>query len=213
MKNKAETLFKTDKAIFYYVWDQMMQQNAKSYDLYSDEDGDEVIGDNCQYFGYKAYDEPARCALGFIMNKAIADEYYVEENNAACESVLSVILESNPNWEMTNESVQMVILLQIIHDSLPVDTWNDAFSVFSVLFDADGNFESHKLLGKKIDNDEDTDQVHLPKRTFYYQPMTSCEVISYVTREVNKVRANLFPAEFSEAMVVNHKNDREKENV
>lgn len=213
MKNKAETLLKTDKAIFYYVWDKMMQQNAKSFDVYSDEDGEEMIGDTCQYFGYKAYEEPARCALGFIMNKAIADEYYVEENAAANESVLSVILESNPNWEMTNQSLQMIILLQIIHDGLPVDVWNDAFSVYSELFDAEGNFESHKLIGKKDSTSEDINEISVTNKTFYYKQMTSCEVISYISRQVNKVTANLFPAEFSEAMVVDHENDRQKENV
>lgn len=141
-KHTPATLLKTDRAIFYYVQQEMLKQGLKSLDSYYDEEtGEETEGDECKYFGWSAENDMAvRCAVGFIMNRGLAEDYEVEDKDASDNDVLATVIESNPHWDFKSSSAKMLVVLQTIHDRYPVNEWKPAFEYFQNFFNEAGEF-------------------------------------------------------------------------
>lgn len=175
-KNNAETLLKTDKAIFYYVWQEMKKQGEKSVDTWYDEEtGEEMPGDENKYFGWSAAnDHAARCALGFIMNRGIAEDFDVEDKCAADDDVLSTIIMSNPEWNFTSSSAKLIMLLQLIHDNYPVESWDKAFELYQKDFDENGRFSG--LDDVEYVSDNSLREIHVDDRTITFNSVTQCMV-------------------------------------
>jgi hypothetical protein len=212
MNNNAETLLKTDEAIYYFVWKKMMEQNSKSFDTYYDEDEDEVIGDNCRYFGWSQPEEEARCALGFIMNPIIAENIEVEDKTAEDEDIITCIMKSNPEWKMSSRSIEMVVLLQCIHDRMNVSLWNSAFETYSAYFDKDGNFDINKLKNivvSDIENNSNalvhntTHEIHVDDRTFEFNALNQCAILNYVHEQVQKAKASAGISSLAQQVIFN----------
>lgn len=184
-KNNAETLLKTDKAIFYYVWQEMKKQGEKSVDTWYDEEtGEEMPGDENKYFGWSAAnDHAARCALGFIMNRGIAEDFEVEDKDAADEDVLSTIIMSNPEWNFTSSSAKLVMLLQLIHDNYPVESWDKAFELYQKDFDENGRFIG--LDGIQSDEEFEQTEIRLDKRTITFNTVLGCLVKDSLRYKMN----------------------------
>lgn len=175
-KNNAETLLKTDKAIFYYVWQEMKKQGEKSVDTWYDEEtGEEMPGDENKYFGWSAAnDQAARCALGFIMNRGIAEDFEVEDKCAADDDVLSTIIMSNPEWNFTSSSAKLVMLLQLIHDNYPVESWDKAFELYQKDFDENGRFTG--LDDIEYVSDDSLREINIGERTITFNSVIGCSV-------------------------------------
>lgn len=175
-KNNAETLLKTDKAIFYYVWQEMKKQGEKSVDTWYDEEtGEEMSGDENKYFGWSAAnDHAARCALGFIMNRGIAQDFAVEDKCAADDDVLSTIIMSNPEWNFTSSSAKLVMLLQLIHDNYPVESWDKAFELYQKDFDENGRFTG--LDDVEYVSDDSLREINIGERTITFNSVMGCLV-------------------------------------
>lgn len=174
-KNNAETLLKTDKAIFYYVWQEMKKQGSKSVDTWYDEEtGQEMPGEENKYFGWSTQnDHAARCALGFIMNRGIAEDYDVEDKDAQDDDVIATIIKSNPEWDFTLSSAKLVMLLQLIHDNYSVESWDEAFKMYQKDFDENGKFTGLD----DIDNEEfGSREIHLDKHSIVLKTISACAV-------------------------------------
>lgn len=186
--NNAETLLKTDKAIFYYVWQEMKKQGAKSVDTWFDEEtGEEVPGDENKYFGWSSdNDHAARCALGFIMNRGIAEDYEVEEKDASDNDVLATIIESNPQWDFTSSSAKLVMLLQLIHDQYPVYAWDKAFELYQKDFDENGRFTG--LDGVEHTNDGEV-EIHLENRSVTLNAVSGCAVRDMIRNRMDGINS------------------------
>lgn len=187
--NNAETLLKTDKAIFYYVWQEMKKQGAKSVDIWYDEETDqEMPGDDNKYFGWSSdSDHAARCALGFIMNRGIAEDYEVEDKDASDNDVLATIIESNPEWNFTSSSAKLVMLLQLIHDQYPVYAWDKAFELYQKDFDENGRFTG--LDGVKSGDDSSEIEIHLQNRSVIIDAVSSCAVRDMIRNRMDSVNS------------------------
>lgn len=187
--NNAETLLKTDKAIFYYVWQEMKKQGAKSVDIWYDEETDqEVLGDDNKYFGWSSdSDHAARCALGFIMNRGIAEDYEVEDKDASDNDVLATIIESNPEWNFTSSSAKLVMLLQLIHDQYPVYAWDKAFELYQKDFDENGRFTG--LDGLKSRDDSSEIEIHLQNRSVIIDAVSGCAVRDMIRNRMDSVNS------------------------
>jgi hypothetical protein len=195
-ENNAETLLKTDKAIFYHVWDKMKQQGQKSLDVYYDEEtGEESSGDSCKYFGWvPETDSSARCALGFIMNSSVADEYDVEEKDATDDDVLATIISSNPEWKFTTSSARLVFLLQVIHDQYNVDQWNTAFSSYENFFSEDGAFTGfmeipYQTVEADMAESEifNTREIHVGNKSVVIERLPICKLREHITKSLENV--------------------------
>jgi hypothetical protein len=76
-----------------------------------------------------------KCAAGFL----ISDHLYesdIEHSPASAHYITSLIKESNPKWNYTTNSEDLVVKLQQIHDSTDTSKWNEKFE--SMLEDFDG---------------------------------------------------------------------------
>jgi len=186
--NAAETLLKTDKAIFYYVWQEMKKQNAKSVDTWFDEEtGGEMPGDENKYFGWSSdNNHAARCALGFIMNRGIAEDYDVEEKDASDNDVLATIIESNPEWNFTSSSAKLVMLLQLIHDQYPVYSWNKAFELYQKDFDENGRFTG--LDDMEYVNEGEV-EIHVKNRSLVLDSFPACAVRDMIRNRMDGINS------------------------
>jgi hypothetical protein len=171
----------TDRDIFEYVKQQMINQNRKSMDSYFDEEEDEMIeGDTCQYFGYDYVNEISiRCALGHLMQQEIFNDLSCEETDAFEEDNLKVIAASNVNWQITTKSWMMLCILQRIHDVVDVKQWSSVMNNMTYLFNPDGSFDYNsienkdfkrvwekKTLGESIDEQESKEKFTLDLEDF-----------------------------------------------
>jgi hypothetical protein len=189
MKNtNPETLLKTDKAIFYYVWQEMKKQAAKSVETWFDEEsGEEMPGDDNRYFGWSTQnDHAARCAIGFIMNRGVAEYYDVEDKDALDIDVIATVISSNPEWEFSKSSAELLMLLQIIHDRYPVESWDAAFSYYENNFDSNGKFMLLNLESIK-DIEESTSQaeINLADKTVVVTIPARCKIAKKINEDID----------------------------
>jgi hypothetical protein len=140
----------TDRDIFEYVREKMLEQNQKSMDSYFDEESEEMIeGDTCQYFGFDYENEVTiRCALGHLMKQEIFDDLSHEETDAFEDANLQVIAASNVNWQITTKSWMMLCILQRVHDMVSVSEWPSVMNNMTYLFNPDGSFDYDNIENK-----------------------------------------------------------------
>lgn len=80
----------------------------------------------------------AKCAVGHL----ISDEHYsweIEENDVT-DHVVELIKASNPEWDFSITSVNLVKRLQIIHDNNLVSEWKDQFDQLKTYFTSDQHY-------------------------------------------------------------------------
>ncbi len=138
----------TDRDMFNYIAEQMVNQGVKSQEQWYDEEADMVEdGDSCRYFGYDLRtDTSLKCAVGWIMNEQVFEKYQqesgveLEGTGIATIEPLEVVILSNENWQFTKESWVMLSIMQRIHDNMEPHEWKNVFQNMSYLFNSDGKF-------------------------------------------------------------------------
>lgn len=102
------------------------------------EDGDVSQTDIDSFVSFLSKD--LKCAVGAI----IKDEFYNYdfEGKGIADSldVFRAVQNSNPNWEMSDNSIDMLTTLQNIHDSFGVEQWEDAFLKLRDSFAENGSY-------------------------------------------------------------------------
>lgn len=84
----------------------------------------------------------AKCAVGAII--AVRDSRIIEGSPADDADVIEAVKDSNPDWSITGESIQMLLVLQQIHDRIPVIDWEAEFKKVEKSFTEDGAFDSDR---------------------------------------------------------------------
>lgn len=80
-----------------------------------------------------------KCAVGAI----ISDQHYdydIEESGFDNLLVQEAVEKSNPNWNLKDSSIGMLMILQMIHDVSDVDLWTKNLKESNYEFDDNGNF-------------------------------------------------------------------------
>ena len=109
-----------DKEAFDYVINHLKIQDCKAMNPES--------GDGCQY-RVEEYRDVLKCAVGALIS---VHEYGqdLEDNTVQSSGVVyDAVSNSNPDWVMTDDSVEMLISLQRFHDELEVQNWSWMFDV------------------------------------------------------------------------------------
>lgn len=81
----------------------------------------------------------AKCAVGCL----ISDEFYdpiIEGSDIHDESVVEMVVRSNPNWNITNQSEKLLGRLQGIHDNDLFNSWQSIFEDMSLDFNEEGEY-------------------------------------------------------------------------
>jgi hypothetical protein len=92
------------------------------------------------------------CAAGFLMSDRLYDDYL--EGQTVDSPHIDVIKESNPLWEFTDYSWNMIMALQNLHDQTPPMYWEHNFESLEQFFvdnkfTYEGKMNSFELLFKK----------------------------------------------------------------
>jgi hypothetical protein len=137
----------SDRQAFHHIARGLLKQNAKSREVYYDDDETTYQSDECSYISIDVKSgETTRCAVGWLINE---DHYLPEiEGRPVYDSdVEQVILESTPNWNRTEESMAMLAFAQRVHDSHEVESWQKVLSIAnSRLFSVEeGSFKLNKI--------------------------------------------------------------------
>jgi hypothetical protein len=124
MSKRVDTMIVTDKYIFEYIADKLLAQNARS--MFPDKK-------LCAYRG----DNGMKCAIGHV----IADEHYAMGlEGSGIEGVIDIVKKSNPEWVVTEDSMEMLRLLQNVHDVENPENWGKHFALIADNFQEDGSF-------------------------------------------------------------------------
>lgn len=162
----------SDRDIFNYITQQMLNQGVKSVEQWYDDDAGIIEdGDSCQYFGYDMRTESSlRCAVGWIMNQEIFSAYQ-NQNGVELEGVgistsepLEVVILSNENWQFTKESWVMLSIMQRIHDNAQEEDWEEIFLNMSYLFNSDGKFCPNHVKIDSHGNEIEQQKLYLDSR-------------------------------------------------
>ena len=81
----------------------------------------------------------ANCAIGCLMKEAHYDESF-EGQTISSEDIRISVAQSNPNWEITEPSLEMLTICQTIHDLFMPDQWFDILDYLTDSFDEEGNW-------------------------------------------------------------------------
>lgn len=149
----------TDYEAFVYIREKLLEQNAKS--LRHDETcvyrgHSQDIIEKCRPVGIDPdYDEQRyfqryednlckfdynlKCAVGHLIKDNLYSPH-IEEQQIAQEPVLDVVIKSNPDWQITEDSVKLLTMLQYIHDRRVVDFWETDFNTIKHLFNEAGSY-------------------------------------------------------------------------
>jgi hypothetical protein len=110
-----------DKEAFDYIIDHLKRQDCKSMHPEGPDSG-------CQY-RVEEYRNVLKCAVGALIS---VNEYDVDlEDNTVQSSgiVYDAVSNSNPDWVVDENSIEMLIALQRFHDELEVQHWSWMFDV------------------------------------------------------------------------------------
>jgi hypothetical protein len=119
----------SDRQAFHHIARNLIKQNAKSTDIYYNDDDQPFQSDECAYISINIKSsETTRCAVGWLIN----EEHYlpeIEGRPVYDSDVEQVILESTPNWKRTEESMAMLAFAQRIHDGQNPEDWQKVLSI------------------------------------------------------------------------------------
>jgi hypothetical protein len=109
-----------------------LKQGEKSVESFMNYDTDEYepSGD-CVYRGFiRDYDgqiiDTLKCAVGHIIDDDIYDDQ-LESQTIENQFVVDAVKTSCENWEMTDNSLGMLYVLQRIHDMIDPKNWEENF--------------------------------------------------------------------------------------
>lgn len=86
---------------------------------------------------YELIDSDIRCAVGHIIDDSCYDTS-IEGESIESDYVIALVDKSNPDWDITSKSLEMLKKLQRIHDAVKPSYWELTLSKFK--FDENGNF-------------------------------------------------------------------------
>lgn len=155
-------MIKTDKDAFDFVVQKLTEQNEKSineadicqYRGISKKTIDEIIkqalevsgGDEesdeyeLEYYNLlESAPRDAKCAVGHLILDSFYDPYF-EDSDFTNFSVEEAVRKSNPEWEINQQSREMLMNLQGIHDSKQVHDWPAFFAKMNAEFNEDGSY-------------------------------------------------------------------------
>ena len=155
----------TDREVFEYTTQKLYEQNEASksdngdtcvYRGYSQALKDEIrqnvfgsvdedyISDSESESLYEVFYErlmdfehDRKCAVGHLISNAVYS-YEFEERDARNGDVINAVRESNPLWQMTETSYELIYDMQAVHDRNEVGAWPYIFNYFS--FDEDDKY-------------------------------------------------------------------------
>ncbi len=128
----------TDKDILLKIKEKLIAQGKPSYKMYQSEWTDELeeeIG-SCAYFN----EAGNKCAVGHIIDPAYYDYDTLEDRPVTNSDVISVVGQSNPDWNMDVRSVLMLGIAQRVHD-MHFERLEELYSIMENYFDENGNFD------------------------------------------------------------------------
>ena len=121
-----------DMQVMDYVVTNLLKQGKKSVESFMNYDTDEYepSGD-CVYRGFIRDDDgqimdTLKCAVGHIISDEVYDEQ-LESQTVDNTHVLDAVKVSCENWEVTDNSLGMLKVLQSIHDQIDIERWEAYF--------------------------------------------------------------------------------------
>jgi hypothetical protein len=122
-----------DMQVMDYVVTNLLKQGKKSVESFMNYDTDEYepSGD-CVYRGFIRNDDgqimdTLKCAVGHIISDEVYDEQ-LESQTIDNTHVLDAVKVSCENWEVTDNSLGMLKVLQRIHDMIEPEAWETFFT-------------------------------------------------------------------------------------
>ena len=109
-----------DKEAFDYVIDHLKRQDCKA--MYPEGDG------GCLY-RVEEFRNVLKCAVGALISVYEYGADLEVQTVQYAGGVYDAISNSNPDWMVTEDSVDMLIALQRLHDEVEVKDWSWLFSV------------------------------------------------------------------------------------
>lgn len=101
------------------------------------------------YESYKL--ETVSCAIGCLISNNWYDDE-LEHNGLEEESVVEAVSLSNPHWDMTENSLELLIQLQRVHDMTEVERWEECLNTFEDYFLSNKTFQASEYLRFAIKN-------------------------------------------------------------
>ncbi len=149
----------TDYEAFCYITEKLLEQNARSlredgtcvYRGYTediiekcrpvgiDPDYDEQLYFQTFEDNFSKFDYNLKCAVGHLIKDDVYSPY-IEEQTIENETVFKAVLKSNPQWNMTEGSIDLLIVLQHIHDRAQIRNWAENFNLVKNFFNEDGSY-------------------------------------------------------------------------
>ncbi|MEY2912201.1 MAG: hypothetical protein RLZZ184_1510 [Cyanobacteriota bacterium] len=121
-----------DMKVMDYVVSNLLKQGKKSQESFMNYDTEEYeyTGD-CVYRGFIRDDQGTiidqlKCAVGHIISDEVYDEQ-LESQTVDNTHVLDAVKVSCENWEVTDNSLGMLKVLQRIHDQIDIERWETYF--------------------------------------------------------------------------------------
>lgn len=151
----------TDEEAFFHITSSLIKQNEKSigigeecaYRGFSSESMSELSKrlfgtakhsdlneDQKDLFNeslYELINPDIKCAIGHIIDDDSYDTS-IEGESIKSDYVIHIVEQSNPQWELTGKTLEMLEKLQVTHDTVMPSYWEDVFSKFK--FDNYGGY-------------------------------------------------------------------------
>lgn len=118
-----------DKEAFYFIIDHLKKQDCKSQESNS--------RSGCMY-RIEEYNRVLKCAIGALIS---VHEYGHDLEDQTIQfdgEVYAAVADSNPDWRVTENSVDMMTALQRLHDEIPVYDWGWVFDVIEMAIEEFG---------------------------------------------------------------------------
>jgi hypothetical protein len=121
-----------DMQVMDYIVSNLLKQGEKSQEgVFNDETETWDSGGDCVYRGFIRDDQGTiidtlKCAVGHIIDDDIYDDQ-LESQTIENQFVVDAVKTSCENWEMTDNSLGMLYVLQRIHDMIDPKNWEENF--------------------------------------------------------------------------------------
>jgi hypothetical protein len=121
-----------DMKVMDYIVTNLLNQGEKSQESYMNYDTEEYeVSGDCAYRGYirdgdGQIIDTLKCAVGHIIDDDIYDDQ-LESQTVDNTHVIDAVKLSCENWEVTDNSLGMLKVLQRIHDMIEPEKWESNF--------------------------------------------------------------------------------------
>jgi|TARA_R110000824_G_scaffold320638_4_gene507623 hypothetical protein len=118
-----------DMEAYEFVKNGMLNQDCRSDDMngacrYR---GGDWIQDGPDYHDKYFEANGKKCAVGFLISDEYYDQNFENDTIDAGGDVQKAIENSNPEWDLSEDSIKVLVGLQRIHDHYSVDSWLSTF--------------------------------------------------------------------------------------